>query len=129
MTWLVYIGFTFLIVITALAYLCSQLAPLVQIRYIMFDWSIYRLFVLNKAWKPDILQIMIFVYVCSTCSVFGIKTRFETWITWNEVSRGKFVSPFLFNNSYGLPVLTMGNKCPNHLFYVWLVVLQTIWAK
>jgi hypothetical protein len=38
-------------------------------------------------------------------------------------------SPFLFNNSYGLPVLTMGTICPNQVFYAWLVDLQTICAK
>jgi hypothetical protein len=41
----------------------------------------------------------------------------------------KFVSPFLINNTYGLLVLTMGTKCPNQVFYVWLVDLQTICAK
>jgi hypothetical protein len=41
----------------------------------------------------------------------------------------KFVSHFLFNNSYGLPVLTMETKCPNQIFYVWKVDLQTICAK
>jgi DNA-directed RNA polymerase subunit RPC12/RpoP len=66
--------------ITVLAYLCSQWAPFVQIKYCMLDWSIYRQFVLNMGWKRDSLQMMIFVYVCSTCSVVEIKTRFETWI-------------------------------------------------
>jgi hypothetical protein len=41
----------------------------------------------------------------------------------------KFVSPFLFSNTYGLPVLTMDNNCPNQVFYVWMVDLQTIRAK
>jgi hypothetical protein len=40
-----------------------------------------------------------------------------------------FVTPFLFNNTYGLPVLTMENKCPNQLIHVWLFDLQTICAK
>jgi hypothetical protein len=34
----------------------------------------------------------------------------------------KFDSPFLFNNTYGLPVLTMDTKCPNQVFYDWLVL-------
>jgi hypothetical protein len=68
--------------ITLMAYLCSQWKPNVQIKYFMFDWSIYRLYVLNRAWKRVSLQIMIFVYVCSTWSIVELKTRFETW---NEV--------------------------------------------
>jgi hypothetical protein len=42
--------------------------------------------------------------------------------------RCKFVSPLLFNNPYGLPALTMGAKCPNQIFYVWLVDLVPICA-
>jgi DNA-directed RNA polymerase subunit RPC12/RpoP len=72
--------------ITLRAYLCSQSAPNVQIKYFMFDSSMYRLFVLNRSWKRDSLQMMIFVYVCSTCSVVELKTRFETWITRNDVN-------------------------------------------
>jgi hypothetical protein len=41
----------------------------------------------------------------------------------------KLVSPFLFNNTYGLPVITMDMKCPNQVFYVSLVDLYTICAK
>jgi hypothetical protein len=37
--------------------------------------------------------------------------------------------PLLFNNTYGLPELTMNTNNPNHVFYVWLVDLQTICAK
>jgi hypothetical protein len=37
--------------ITVLAYLCSQWTPIVQIKYFMFDWSIYRTFVLNMGRK------------------------------------------------------------------------------
>jgi hypothetical protein len=36
---------------------------------------------------------------------------------------------FLFNNTYGLHVLTMDTSNPNQLFYVWLVDLETICAK
>jgi hypothetical protein len=71
--------------ITLMAYLCSQRTPSVQIKYFMFDWSIYRLFVLNRGWKRDCLQIKIFVSVCSTWSIFELTTCFETWITINEV--------------------------------------------
>jgi hypothetical protein len=67
--------------ITVMAFLCSQLAPFVQIRYFICDWSFYRLSVLNTVWKRDSLQMIIFVNVCSTCSVIELKTRFKTWIT------------------------------------------------
>jgi hypothetical protein len=69
-----------------MAYLCSQWTSTVQITYCMFDWSIYRPFVLNRGWKRDSLQIMIFLYVCSTWSIVELKTPFETWITSNDVN-------------------------------------------
>jgi hypothetical protein len=40
-----------------------------------------------------------------------------------------FVSLFLFNNIYGLPVLTIDTKCTNQVFYLSLIYLQTICAK
>jgi hypothetical protein len=40
-----------------------------------------------------------------------------------------FVSPSLYNNTYGLPMLTMDTKCAKQLLYVWLVDLNTICAK
>jgi hypothetical protein len=55
-------------------------------QYFIFDWSIYSLLVLNRSWKRDSLQIMIFVYVCSTWGMVELKTRFETWITRNDVN-------------------------------------------
>jgi hypothetical protein len=33
----------------------------------------------KNGWKHDSFQIMILVHVCSTCSVFELKMRFETW--------------------------------------------------
>jgi hypothetical protein len=68
------------------AYLCTQRTPNAQLKYFVFDWSIYRLFVLNGGWKRDSFQIMIFVYVCSIWSIIELKTRFETWITRNYVN-------------------------------------------
>jgi hypothetical protein len=41
----------------------------------------------------------------------------------------KFVTPSLFNVSYGLPVTVMDNKYPNQVIYVWLVDLLNICAK
>jgi hypothetical protein len=75
----------YLITIT-MAYLCSQWTPNFQIKYFMFDWSIYRLFVLNRAWKRDTLQIMTFAYLCSTWTLVERKTRSETCITRNDVN-------------------------------------------
>jgi hypothetical protein len=72
--------------ITLLAYMCSQWAPIVQIKYFMLDWSIYRQFVQNTGWKHDSLQMVIFIYVSSTCSVVELKTRFETWIARNDIN-------------------------------------------
>jgi hypothetical protein len=40
-----------------------------------------------------------------------------------------FISPYLFNKTYGLNVLTMDTNIPKQLFYVWLVDLQSICAK
>jgi hypothetical protein len=71
--------------ITLMAYLCSQRWLHVETKYFMFDWSIYGLLVLNRAWKRDLLQIMIILYVCSTWSLVELKTRFETWIIKNDV--------------------------------------------
>jgi hypothetical protein len=41
----------------------------------------------------------------------------------------KFVTRFLFNGTYGLPVHAKDYKYPKYEFYVWLVDLQTICAK
>jgi hypothetical protein len=72
--------------ITLMAYLCSQWTPNFQIKYFMLDWSIYKLFVLNSARKRDSLQIMTFVYVCSTRNLVERKTRSDTWMTRNDVN-------------------------------------------
>jgi hypothetical protein len=40
-----------------------------------------------------------------------------------------FVSPFLSNNPYGLPVLTKNTKFLNHVFNVWLTHLKAICSK
>jgi hypothetical protein len=55
--------------------------------HFIFDWPMYRLFVLNTGWKRDSLKMMIFVNVCTTWSmVVQLITRFETWITRNDVN-------------------------------------------
>jgi hypothetical protein len=72
----------YLIILTA--YLCSQWTPNVQIKKFMYDWSIYRPFVQNRGWIPDSLQIIIFVYVCSTWCIVELETLFDSWITRND---------------------------------------------
>jgi hypothetical protein len=69
-----------------MAYLCSQRAPNAQIKYFVFDSSIYRLFVLDRSWKRDSLQIIVLVYICSACCVVELKTWFVTWKTWNDIN-------------------------------------------
>jgi hypothetical protein len=71
--------------ITLMAYMGSQRTPNVQTKYFMFDWSIYRIFVLNKGLKRDSLQVMNFVNVCLTWWLFQLKSRFDTSITRNDV--------------------------------------------
>jgi hypothetical protein len=72
--------------ITLMAYKWSRWTPNVHIKNFMFHWSIYGLFVLNRGWKRECFQIKIFVIVCSTCSIVQLKTRFEKWITINDVT-------------------------------------------
>jgi hypothetical protein len=72
--------------ITLMAYKCSQRTWNVQMKYFKFDWTIYKLFVLNIGWKRDSIQIMILVHVCLAWSIVELKTRFATRITWNDVS-------------------------------------------
>jgi hypothetical protein len=71
--------------ITLMGYLWSQWLTNVQINYVMFDWSICRPFVLNRGWKRYSLQNLVFEYIYSTRSVFEVKTRFEKWITRNDI--------------------------------------------
>jgi hypothetical protein len=58
-------------------------------------------------------------------------TKIAFWVVNNKKWRKwcKFVLPLLFNNTYDLPVLTTVSKCPNQVFYVWLVELNTFCAK
>jgi hypothetical protein len=80
--------------ITLMACLCSQSTPNIQNKYITFNWSIYRLFVLNRAWKRDSPNNDILI--CVLHMKFSlIKRRFVTWISkndWNGLS--------LFNLTY-----------------------------
>jgi hypothetical protein len=116
-------------VITHMAYLLSQRTPNVQIICFIFDWWMYRLFVLNTTLKRNSVQIMIFVNVCSTLRMVYIKDAF--WYVNNNKRRKwcKFVSRFSFDDSYGLSVLAMDTNCPNQVYHVWLVDVQSISAK
>jgi hypothetical protein len=116
-----------------LAYLCSQWEPNVQIKYFMFDCSIYRLFVLNRGCKLDSLSKEWY----SNC-FFDMNhswTKYAFWDVYNKKWRKwcKFALPFFFSNNYGLPVLTMDTKCTNQVFYVWsiyrLLVLNRGWKR
>jgi hypothetical protein len=91
--WCKFVSHIFLI--TLRAYLCAQRTPNAQNNYFMLDWSIYTLFLLNRGWKLDSIQMKILVFVCSTRSVLELKTCFETWITRNEIN-----GVCLFNLSY-----------------------------
>jgi hypothetical protein len=71
---------------TFLIYLSSHCERNDQIKYFMFDWSIYRLFALNRCRKHESFQIMIFVNVCWTWGIVQINTSFETWITGNDIN-------------------------------------------
>jgi hypothetical protein len=80
--------------ITFMPYLCSQWSPKFKIKYFVFDWSIYRLSVLNRAWKRVSIRIIIFLYSCSTWGLIELKTRNVAWITRNDVN-GVSLFPFL----------------------------------
>jgi hypothetical protein len=125
--------FHFSYLITHMAYLWSQRTPNDQIKYFKFDWSIYRLFVLKTTFKRDSLQ-MLFVNVWSTWSMVHIKDAF--WYVNNKKwsKRCKFVSLFLFNNAYGLPMLTTDTNYPiKYFMFDWrnyrLFVLNTTFKR
>jgi hypothetical protein len=115
--------------ITLMAYLCSQRIPKFQLNYFLFHWSIYRLFVLNWVWKSDSFQTRYILKCLSNIKHGSTKTAFwdvnnKKWRIWN-----KFDAPFLFINTYGLPVLKKDTKCPNQVSYDCLFDLRTICAK
>jgi hypothetical protein len=112
--------------IILMAYLCSLEALVVQIKYFIFDLqTTCAKYGLETLFSPndDIRKCLFDIKHGSTKNAFCVVNNMK-WRKWV-----KFVSPFLFNNTYGLPVLTMDTKCPNQVFYVWLVHLQPICAK
>jgi hypothetical protein len=119
--------------LTLMAYLCSQRTQKVQMKYFMIDWSNYRLFVLNTAWIRDSIQ-MIFVNVCSTWSMVELKTRFETWLTKNDVNG---VSLFYLSYLTTLMAYLCSQRKPNvqNMFFIFdwsiygLLVLNTAWKR
>jgi hypothetical protein len=90
----------------------------VQINYFMFDWSIYRIFVLNTGWKRDSLQMKIFVNICSTWWMVQMKTRFLLWITRNDVSG---VSLFHFSYLITLMAYLCSQWTPNVLIKYFII--------
>jgi hypothetical protein len=99
--------------IKLMAYLCSQWTRNVQMKYFMFDWSIYSLFVLNRCWKLYSHQIMIFVNGYSTWGIFELKTHFGNWITRNDVNGVSF-----FHLSYLVTLMAYlcSQSTPNNYF-------------
>jgi hypothetical protein len=114
--------------ITIKAYLCSQRKPNALIKYFVFDWSIYRQFVLNTGWKCVFLQ-MIFVNVCSTCNIVELKTRFETWITRNDVNGVSLFHLSYLTTLMALTTAHKGHQMSNLCKYVSLVHLRTNCVK
>jgi hypothetical protein len=62
---------------------------------------------------------MIFVYICSTCSVVELKTRFETCITRNDVNGVN-----LFHLSYLiiLPAYVCSQWAPNVQIKIFILI-------
>jgi hypothetical protein len=114
--------------IMLMVYQCFQRTPNVQIKSFMSDWSIYRLFVIDRGWKRDSPNNDIRI---SLLDVRHSWTKNAFWDVINMKWRQwcKFVSPFFSNKSYALPVLTKNTKCPYQVLYFWLVDLQIICAK
>jgi hypothetical protein len=118
--------------ITLMAYLCSQRTQNIQIKYFMFDWSIYRLFVLNTGWNVNLSKWWYSIMLVRHEHGW---TKNAFWNVINKKWRNgcKLVSPFLSNNTYGLPVLTKDTKCPSHFLFYWsiyiLIVLNTGWKR
>jgi hypothetical protein len=110
--------------ITLIAYLCSQKSRDVKIMNFIFDWSIYRLFVLNRGWKcASLRKYLLHMKHGSNKKAFWGENNLK-WRKWC-----KFVSPPLCNNTYGLSMVTMDTKRSSQVFYVSLVDLQGICAK
>jgi hypothetical protein len=113
--------------ITLIIYLCSQWTPNFQIKYVMVDWTIYRIFVLNRGWKLNFFQIMIFVYVWSTWSTVELKPRCVTWITRNDVNG---VSLFYLSYLITLMAYLCSQRTPNvqikFFMFDWLIYRQFV---
>jgi hypothetical protein len=73
--------------------------------------------------NDNIRKYLLVIKHCSTKNAFWDLNN-KKWRKWY-----KYVSPFLFNNTWGLPVLTTDAKCENQLFYVWLFYQQCSCAK
>jgi hypothetical protein len=117
-----------------MTYLCTQRTAKVQIKYFMFECSIYRLSETNRCWKRDYFHVMISVYVCTTWGIIELEKRFETWITRNDVN-----GVILYHFSYLITL--MAYQCsqwaPNvqikYFKFVWsfyrLFVLNRSWKR
>jgi hypothetical protein len=98
-------SFYYLYYLIKLMVSCAHKGHQISKSSILFHWSLYRIFVLNTRWKRDYFQMMIFVNFCSTWSMVELKTRFETWITRNDLN-----GVSLFHLSYLITL--MSYLCP-----------------
>jgi hypothetical protein len=90
--------------------------------------SIYSPFVLNRKWKHDSLQMIIFVNVCSTWRIVELKTCFETWIRRKDVN-GVSLFDLCYLKHIWLTCVHNGLQMSKSIFYVWLFDLKAICAK
>jgi hypothetical protein len=109
----------------------SQRTPNFENKYFMFDWAIYKRFVLNRRWKRDYLEIMILVNACSTLSIVELKTRFDSRITYDVNG----VSLFHFSHLITLMAYLCSQWTPNvqimYFMFVWSIYRLFVlnWAR
>jgi hypothetical protein len=107
--------------------MCPHRNRNVQIKYFTFDWSMYRIFVLYTGWKHDSLQMIIFVNVFPTWSIFSLKTRFEASITRNDVNGvSLFHLPYLITFMAYLCSQWTPNVQINYFMFDWSILALSI---
>jgi hypothetical protein len=111
------------IILFLLSYLISLMAhnghqtSKSSIWYLIGRSTDYRVFVLIRGSKLDSLEIMIFVHITTTWTTVELETRFETWITRNDVNGVN-----LFHVSYIITLTT-------YLFSQWTPNVQIKYFK
>jgi hypothetical protein len=96
---------------------------------VLYVWLVdFHTICAKQGWKRETFQIMIIAclpvmsHIWTKNAFWDVSNR--KWCTWC-----KNVSPLLYNNTYGLPMLTMDTKCPKQVFFVWMFDLHNICAK